>query len=663
MAKKGTKKKKTTWVFDIDTEKFKKKAKEARKKINEIGDPKNLQGLTQGLVQVTAGSVAFIAVAKILDKTLDLAFRADRIKEINFQFDQLTEKVGIAGGELKFQLAQAADGLISTNDLLEITNKAIISIGKTAGQQMPKLIDLANKISATMGGELKENLDAITMAIQTGSVDTFKNMGLLIDLNQAQREYAKTLGVTVDVLDEQGKQQAILNAVLDKGAQKFKDVDGSLKKNIDTWSQLKISITEFGDAFSVVFEKTIGPGLQKYLKSLRGWVGFFKNEFLATFDEGALASQIRIKKLQEVVRGLNAEQFILQKSELRWFENAKTRETFVLVNRDKLRKATEALTAEQEKLNETIGKQPTPKGGEGPEAGGVDLEKAKTRQAKFEQELLALKQARITKELQLNTSLEQADVLHKEQRSLIEEDFQNKLEQLRAREEERLITADERRQLEVELEGAKNNALIEQERNLESVRRQSLDNHLKQSKSAAEGFQKAFKVAGQKAVMDMKDFGKQSTFAVTAFSTQASSALLALGAGTKNVGEAMKSFMLGALADIAENHGKLYLLQAFTNPALGAAGAGLIVLAGFLRSQAGGGGGGGPAVAAGGGGVTGQPVDEAIEDRPMAEETEKKKIEINFHGDYLDSAETQARFVDIIREAGDVQEFEINKIT
>ncbi len=661
MAKKG--KKKTTWVFDIDSKLFTKKIKDSRKKLNELGDPKNLEGLKQGLIQVTAGSIAFLAIAKTIKATLDLAFRADKIKEINSQFNILTQNAGIAGDELKFQLEEAGRGLLSTNELLDITNKTLLSLGKSAAVSMPKLIELADKVASSMGGNLKDRLDQLNAAITSGSAASFEQIGILLDEQKVLRDYAKSIGTTVDVLSQAGKRQAFLNAALTTGAQKFKEVDSSVSKNIDAWAGLQSALTDFGDAFSEVFEEIIGPSLERYLLSLKGWTKFFKNEFLKAASDGIEGQKLRVADLQKAVQELGFETNILNAEDLRWWENKKTRDTNLLVLQEKKKRAVEELAKGQAKLNEMIGKQPAPGGDDADE--GIDTAKEKTRKARFENELLALRKNRIDQEIALNMTVEDADRLHNEQRAIIQEEFQIKLDELQAKEDEGLLRTGERLRIETELYAQRTNALIAQDQRLDETRTLGLDNWVKNSKTAAEGFSSAMTSASRKAAMEQKNFGKQATFAINSFQGHATNAFLALGEGSKNLGEAMSGFVLGALADIAENHGKLYLLQGFTNPALFGAGAALIALAGFLRSKAGAGGGaggGGGGASSGGGGGDFAPTAPETEVTPIAEEPEKKKVEINFHGDYLETEATQQRFVDIIREAGDVQEFLINKI-
>ncbi len=109
---------------------------------------------------VIAGSV------KILKEALDLTFEAETVRATSAQFDLLTKSAGISGDALRESLVGAADGLIDDTDLIQIANKAIVSLGSSAAGIAP-IMELARKATTFFGGDLAHNFEALNQAIAT----------------------------------------------------------------------------------------------------------------------------------------------------------------------------------------------------------------------------------------------------------------------------------------------------------------------------------------------------------------------------------------------------------------------------------------------------------------------------------------------------------------
>lgn len=659
-------KEKTVWVFDVDLDKFVKKTKDAKKQVKSIGETKDFKPLFNNL-KLIAGSVGGLIIAfKTLQGAMRAVFRAEDVRITAEQFDTLTASAGIAGDAMKQALEDASDGLVDTNILLKEANSFILQFGKSA-EKLPELMDIARKASVAFGGTTIEQFQKLNLSIATGSADQLKLMGILVDINKAQREYAKSLGVTVDVLDEAGKRQAILNQVLKTGKETFKDIDEDAKANQDSVTKLMVAFEKLGDTMATVFENKIGPWFKKFTKGLTAIVDVVNTKFVKSFDKGLKGSSARFQELVADVRDLKMELTDTEHEGQRlWqsemaFNNSlieikarlSRKESELALERSKLKKLTDEQTEAEKRLQEAQA------GKKGPEDEGVDFDKKTARQRKFETEVLRMQKDTNAKKLMLVQSEEEADLLHFERRQIMEEQHAARQAELAAQEESGLITKREREILAVELDAQHKQELIAHERELLQIRQQANEAWLESSETAGEGVTRAFVVASRNAAAEQQKFANLGRIAVQSFERHATDAFLAVGEGSKTLGEAMKGFILMALADIAESQGRLYLLQGFTNPALFGAGAALIALAGFLRASAGGAGG---ELAGGGAGAGGGGIGFGAEEKPLAEEETQKALTINFQGDFLDTDETRTRFVEIIREAQDATEYTINRI-
>lgn len=182
------------------------------------------------------------------------------------------------------------------------------------------------------------------------------------------------------------------------------------------------------------------------------------------------------------------------------------------------------------------------------------------------------------------------------------------------------------------------------------------------------GFRSAFSQAALTSSEFRDQLAKNVTSAFTTFRNGFTSSFAAMGKawqeGTSVIGAFGKA-VLGMFGDLAIQLGTFYFLMGlgnlFINPAAGAAqiaaGVGLSVLGGVLKSLAGEGGGGGSPSAAGGGGVAaGGEGALAVDTGTISQEREEpqSKVVVNIQGNVLDRKGTGIEIAEIIRENFDL---------
>jgi len=199
-----------------------------------------------------------IAVAIGVVKTaIDSAFKGEQIEAVNTQFEILAEQAHIASDVLRNELVGAAGGLIDDTELLKSANKALITLGESASS-IPETLDLARKASAAFGGEITQNFELINQAVATGNTRSLKQIGIIIDQEKAYKDYAKTLGIATNELSKSGQQQAILNAVLEKGEKTFGAVNPELNKSKIAFDRLSVSVSNMLDSFNKLANSSLG---------------------------------------------------------------------------------------------------------------------------------------------------------------------------------------------------------------------------------------------------------------------------------------------------------------------------------------------------------------------------------------------------------------------
>lgn len=607
----------------------------------------------------------FRTAIQLAGKAMDLVFEGENIRAINYQFELLAKNAGIAGDKFKEALDKAAGGLIDDTELLEIANKTMSSMGANAEGTLERIVGVARKASAIFGGDLKDNIETFERALATGNIRALRQFQIVIDQEKAVRNYAKALGLTVDALSEQERRQALANAALDQAEKKFKDARTDLRSTQSAWKQLKNAVNDVSDTILEFISKVFGPIFTNAFKAATLELKAFSANLKAALSDDpivkskALADQIeilegRMRKMREGPKEIfnQAEYNALQAT----LEATKVKFDSLADARQKAGGAKAAETGE--------GKAPEEK---------ADQERRMAAATKFEQDLLELRKARIQAQIEVEQSpFEQERNLY-ERRMVLEQEKNLRLADIDNQFAlGQIATAEQTQALKLQIEQKFVSDIVALKQQEEATRLKVYQNEVRAADSASKGVAAAFRQGSAQARADINSFGAQGQRVYQNFTRTATDSLIELGKGQKKASEIAKGFVFGMLADEAEARGRLMLLASIfpPNPAGLGAGAALLVLSGFLRSQAGGSGGGG---AVGGGNIAGGgmggpdiagmgPVSGTASPNAQQFEQTKKAVTIQVMGSYFETEQTRQRLLEMIRSETDATDFKYVQI-
>lgn len=659
----------TKFKLDLDNQEFVQKLLQSKNLVLELGDSKNLVGLIEGLT--TAGIVAgTLAVAYFgVKAAFELAFDAEKIKAVNAQFEILAQNAGVSGQALHEGLSKAADGLIDDTELLKLANKGLVELGDNA-KRLPEIMELARKVTAVMGGDVASNFENLSQAIANGNQRALKHMGLMIDVNEATKTYAKSLGVTVDSLSQAGKQTAILNEVISVGGTRYKGAKSDALEMQNTWTQFKVTVKEFGEAFAIMFEGTVGPYLKKFLHGLKNVATFIKTEFVSNFGEGTEKTKAQIKSMQEEVEKL---QYFIEQSKKN-----------TLIDPATVKYQVDEATKHLEELKKKIAdlKGPEAKTAEAPvdeeavKQNKVKNDRIREEDLKFQKELLTMREKHekdlADAHIRINGDSKDVDRIieedHQTHMDLLQQDHSIKRQQISQQESDGKITLRQRDMLLAQEQMDFDTQITNEEAEWIEKKKDIMAQHYTYIADHAQKAQDRIKAGwqgtGAETVRSLEKSSNMGKVAFTSLSKNSAQAFKAMGDGSKTAGEALKGALFSSLADIAEAKGEYHIAEglASMNPMEFAEGGVLMALGGFLRSQGGGGGGGGAGASGGGGG--GGSVGSASTEAPNASQSvqQKKTLTVNFQGPVFDTDATRTRLTELIRESSDMTDFRVLQV-
>jgi hypothetical protein len=149
------------------------------------------------------------------------------------QLESSLNNIGISAGRNLPQVAQ---------NLKEITNSAIsteaalraTAIATTSGfstSQLQGLTKVATGASIALGRDLNDALDRLVRGTAKLEPEILDELGIIVRLDDATREYASTIGKTAQELTTFERTQAFLNATIDQGLNKYEKIAMSVDPN------------------------------------------------------------------------------------------------------------------------------------------------------------------------------------------------------------------------------------------------------------------------------------------------------------------------------------------------------------------------------------------------------------------------------------------------
>jgi hypothetical protein len=609
---------------------------------------KSLGDLVLGLGGA-AKAAGFVAdqIKKVGQAIFESVLEGEKIGKIEKQFSVLAAQSGQFGDDLAVSLGRAGKGLVDTTDILEASNQAFIQLGTNASK-LPETLDLATKIVKVFGGEVVDAYEQINTAIASGNAKSLKQFGLIVDTEKVFKDFAKTIGTTVDLLTLEQKQFALTNAVLEKGAKSFENVSESANTATDSVKRLSVAYNDLTDAASIASAKTFGPALSSIAETLAK-----RFQGLASSVKEVSVGLTDTEKIEEAKRSIENLLKLRERASSAFdvfgFQNAELKELDEKINKQK-----ELISLIEASRNTSFDKGFKSSGGGAiseikdaaipgltPEQSRANSEKLLTVQKEFQAQQIALRQQGI--------SLELADA-----QLLTDEKLKNDELDRIAEEQKILQTAIfEQQKLDIKTKFAGDNLIAQEQKNI--LLQEAEQNHQDTIAQIEAGSAARREVQSKKlndSLNSILKSGLVNTFKnMGAALAKGENALSAFGKGMLDlignmlveIGTSFLTIGLGVDAI------KASIVGLTGGPAI-AAGLALIVLGGLLSSLS----GGGASAPSGGGGSTasGSTSIDPIASNNLNEDIQEKQtnVKIEVGGTVLDPVGVGLQIADILNE-------------
>lgn len=207
-----------------------------------------LMGIGQSAKVAGAALFASAGVIAGMQRVATLAQEASRVERMTVAFEGLATRSRLTGDALG-KMREATKGTISQMELMRSANNALLLGVAKSSDDLAELALIGRRLGAAMGIDAKQGIESLVIGIGRQSRLWLDNLGILVDVDKANRDYAAALGKTADKLTDAERKQAFFNETMAKARDLMKGLgedlpstpierlDANLKNLTNTWGQ------------------------------------------------------------------------------------------------------------------------------------------------------------------------------------------------------------------------------------------------------------------------------------------------------------------------------------------------------------------------------------------------------------------------------------------
>jgi hypothetical protein len=240
----------------------------AKKASKDLGSVDNkLKGL--GKSAVAAGAAFFGAQSIIsgLQKSIDLAAKLEGMRR---GFDNLAKSAGFSAMTFE-KLRKATNNTMSSMDLMQQANNAMLLGIFESEDQMAKMFDTAQRLAQALGKDAAFGIESLVTGMGRQSKLMLDNLGIMVQSEDAYKILAHQLGVSVEQLTDQQRKQAFVNAAMKEANKLVADLGDEQLTTADSINQMKTSVGDLSEAFGIALAPSVrvaSSGVQFFASSI-----------------------------------------------------------------------------------------------------------------------------------------------------------------------------------------------------------------------------------------------------------------------------------------------------------------------------------------------------------------------------------------------------------
>lgn len=147
----------------------------------------------------------------------DFTEKASKTKEVEEAMGRLAKNMNMNSKDILSWIKKASKGTVSDYDLMLSANKAMSLWVAKNTSDFVTLMEIARVKSKNVEATTTQAYNDLVTGLGRWSAQILDNLGITVNAAEANEEYAKSIGKTVNQLTESEKKQAIINKVVAEG--------------------------------------------------------------------------------------------------------------------------------------------------------------------------------------------------------------------------------------------------------------------------------------------------------------------------------------------------------------------------------------------------------------------------------------------------------------
>jgi len=173
-------------------------------------DLKNVGGASNKLIKNLAGMAAGLMSAQVAFRGVSVAIeRFARFEGVERSFNNLATSMNFQGDVLG-KLKMATDSTVDSIELMELANNAMLLGINDSSDQMVEMFDIAQRLAKSVGKDARFGVESLVTGLGRQSKLMLDNLGIMVDVDKINEEYANTLGKTSSELTDVERKQAFV---------------------------------------------------------------------------------------------------------------------------------------------------------------------------------------------------------------------------------------------------------------------------------------------------------------------------------------------------------------------------------------------------------------------------------------------------------------------
>ncbi len=220
---------------------------------------KNSMGAVIGVGTKVAKGTAIVGTA-LGGAGLKAVHMAGEMKKVELAFNNLNRNAGFSSNALK-QYQTALDGTVSKQDIMTMSNNAMLLGIADSSEQMAEMFDIAQRLGAAVGEDAKFGVDSLVTGMGRQSKLMLDNLGIMVDLETANKTYAKELKKSTSELTDAEKKIAFNNETMRQAKRLVADLGDEQLTVSDKMQQMKVSFIDTATAIGTKLEPAFSSAL------------------------------------------------------------------------------------------------------------------------------------------------------------------------------------------------------------------------------------------------------------------------------------------------------------------------------------------------------------------------------------------------------------------